>query len=88
MTKEKKVVNKGIFGIHHVTAITSDPQRNIDCYANNLGIRFVSKKNPIKNGVRSILVFVNLSASEFSIFFIDLKLYRDLSFLERFYLVD
>src|SRR5919108_5370438 len=40
MTKEK-VANKGIFGIHHVTAITSDPQRNIDFYANNLGLRFV-----------------------------------------------
>jgi hypothetical protein len=40
MTKEK-VVNKGIFGIHHVTAITSDPQKNIDFYANNLGLRFV-----------------------------------------------
>jgi glyoxalase family protein len=40
MTKEK-VVNKSIFGIHHVTAITSDPQRNIDFYANNLGLRFV-----------------------------------------------
>jgi glyoxalase family protein len=34
-------VNKGIFGIHHVTAITSDPQRNINFYANNLGLRFV-----------------------------------------------
>lgn len=33
--------SKGIFGIHHVTAITSDPQRNIDFYANNLGLRFV-----------------------------------------------
>ncbi len=35
------VVNKGIFGIHHVTAITSDPQKNIDFYTNNLGLRFV-----------------------------------------------
>jgi len=33
--------NKGVFGIHHVTAITSDPQRNIDFYANDLGLRFV-----------------------------------------------
>jgi glyoxalase family protein len=40
MTKEK-FVNKGVFGIHHVTAITSDPQKNIDFYANNLGLRFV-----------------------------------------------
>jgi hypothetical protein len=29
MTKEK-FVNKGILGIHHVTAISGDPQRNID----------------------------------------------------------
>jgi glyoxalase family protein len=34
-------MNRGIFGIHHVTAITSDPQRNIDFYASNLGLRFV-----------------------------------------------
>ena len=33
MAKEK-FVSKGIFGIHHVIAITSDPQRNIDFYAN------------------------------------------------------
>ncbi|MDQ6865417.1 MAG: ring-cleaving dioxygenase [Thermoproteota archaeon] len=34
-------MNRGIFGIHHVTAITSDAQRNIDFYTNNLGLRFV-----------------------------------------------
>jgi glyoxalase family protein len=34
-------VNKAIYGIHHVTAITSDPQRNIDFYANDLGLRFI-----------------------------------------------
>jgi len=39
-SKDKTVI-KDIFGIHHVTAITSDPQRNIDFYANNLGLRFV-----------------------------------------------
>ena len=33
--------NKGVFGIHHVTAITSNPQRNIEFYVNNLGLRFV-----------------------------------------------
>jgi glyoxalase family protein len=32
---------KGIFGIHHVTAITSDPQRNIDFYTGVLGLRLV-----------------------------------------------
>lgn len=40
VTKDK-VGNKGIFGIHHVTAITSNPQKNIDFYTNNLGLRFV-----------------------------------------------
>ena len=34
-------MNKAIYGIHHVTAITSDPQRNIDFYANDLGLRFI-----------------------------------------------
>jgi glyoxalase family protein len=33
--------NKGVFGIHHVTAITGNPQRNIEFYVNNLGLRFV-----------------------------------------------
>jgi glyoxalase family protein len=28
-------------GIHHVTAIASDPQRNVDFYANTLGLRLV-----------------------------------------------
>ena len=34
-------VNKGVFGIHHVTAITGDPQRNIEFYVNILGLRFL-----------------------------------------------
>ncbi|MGC2431108.1 MAG: VOC family protein, partial [Nitrososphaeraceae archaeon] len=34
-------INKGVFGIHHVTAITGDPQKNIDFYTNSLGLRFV-----------------------------------------------
>ena len=34
-------MSKDIFGIHHVTAITSDPQRNIDFYTGILGLRFV-----------------------------------------------
>jgi glyoxalase family protein len=38
MSKEK-IIN--IFGIHHVTAITSDPNRNLDFYSNFLGLRFV-----------------------------------------------
>ena len=30
-----------ILGIHHVTAIAGDPQRNLDFYARTLGLRFV-----------------------------------------------
>jgi glyoxalase family protein len=33
--------NKGVFGIHHVTAITGNPQRNIQFYVDNLGLRLV-----------------------------------------------
>ncbi|GLV58187.1 diguanylate cyclase [Dictyobacter sp. S3.2.2.5] len=32
-----------VLGIHHVTAITDDPQRNVDFYAGILGLRFVKK---------------------------------------------
>ncbi|EFH87757.1 Glyoxalase/bleomycin resistance protein/dioxygenase [Ktedonobacter racemifer DSM 44963] len=32
-----------ISGIHHVTAITDDPQRNLDFYTGLLGLRFVKK---------------------------------------------
>ena len=32
-----------IFGIHHVTAIASDPQRNLDFYAGLLGLRLVKR---------------------------------------------
>lgn len=34
---------KQLRGIHHVTAVTSDPQRNVDFYAGVLGLRFVKK---------------------------------------------
>ena len=30
-------------GIHHVTAIASDPQRNVDFYSGALGLRLVKK---------------------------------------------
>jgi glyoxalase family protein len=33
----------GITGIHHVTAIAGDPQRNLDFYAGTLGLRFVKR---------------------------------------------
>ena len=32
-----------ILGLHHVTAIASDPQKNIDFYAGVLGLRFVKR---------------------------------------------
>lgn len=31
----------GVYGIHHVTAIASDPQRNVDFYTSVLGLRLV-----------------------------------------------
>jgi predicted esterase/catechol 2,3-dioxygenase-like lactoylglutathione lyase family enzyme len=33
----------GVLGIHHVTAIASDPQRNLDFYAGLLGLRLVKR---------------------------------------------
>jgi glyoxalase family protein len=36
-------MNKVLRGIHHITAITADPQRNVDFYAGLLGLRFVKK---------------------------------------------
>src|SRR6187551_3390401 len=39
MTLEKK--GRGILGIHHVTAIARDPQKNFDFYAGILGLRLV-----------------------------------------------
>ena len=32
-----------ILGIHHITAIASDPQRNLDFYTGVLGLRLVKK---------------------------------------------
>ncbi len=39
----EKTVRAQITGLHHVTAIASDPQRNIDFYAGLLGLRLVKK---------------------------------------------
>ena len=36
-------MNSPLTGIHHVTAIASDPQRNVDFYAGLLGLRLVKK---------------------------------------------
>jgi glyoxalase family protein len=35
------MISKGILGIHHITAITGDAQRNIDFYVSSWGIRLV-----------------------------------------------
>ena len=32
-----------LHGLHHITALASDPQRNIDFYAGFLGLRLVKK---------------------------------------------
>ncbi|HET6641420.1 MAG TPA: ring-cleaving dioxygenase [Nitrososphaeraceae archaeon] len=39
--KSSNKTNKSVFGIHHVTAITSNPQKNIDFYTGDLGLRLV-----------------------------------------------
>ncbi len=36
-------MNQQIQGIHHITALASDPQRNIDFYVGLLGLRFVKR---------------------------------------------
>lgn len=36
-------MNKNITGLHHVTALTSDAQKNLDFYAGILGLRLVKK---------------------------------------------
>lgn len=37
------MVTKPIIGLHHVTAIASNPQQNLDFYTTVLGLRFVKK---------------------------------------------
>src|SRR4030095_1897205 len=37
------LMNSKILGLHHVTAIASDPQRNLDFYVGLLGLRFVKR---------------------------------------------
>lgn len=39
--KENNYNQRDVLGIHHVTAITSDPQRNLDFYTYILGLRLV-----------------------------------------------
>ena len=37
------IMNSKILGIHHITAMAGDAQRNVDFYVNMLGLRFVKK---------------------------------------------
>jgi len=43
MTSLQPPAAGSIPGIHHVTAITADPQANVDFYAGVLGLRFVKR---------------------------------------------
>jgi catechol 2,3-dioxygenase-like lactoylglutathione lyase family enzyme len=36
-------MERPILGIHHVTAIATEPQRNLDFYAGTLGLRLVKR---------------------------------------------
>src|SRR2546421_12967571 len=36
-------MTQGVSGLHHVTAIASDPQRNLDFYTRVLGLRLVKR---------------------------------------------
>ncbi len=40
-TNKKRTLSSNIYGIHHITAIASDPQRNVDFYTSVLGLRLV-----------------------------------------------
>ncbi len=40
-TNKKRGLSSNIYGIHHITAIASDPQRNVDFYTSVLGLRLV-----------------------------------------------
>jgi predicted enzyme related to lactoylglutathione lyase len=54
-TKIDNSFNNDILGIHHVTAIASDPQKNIDFYTQILGLRLV-KRTPT-DALQVALVF-------------------------------
>jgi glyoxalase family protein len=43
MLRKEKTMQQPIAGIHHVTAIASDPQRNLDFYTEVLGLRLVKR---------------------------------------------
>jgi len=50
-------MNSKIPGLHHVTAIASDPQRNLDFYVGLLGLRFV--KCTVNLMIRERTIFIS-----------------------------
>src|SRR5947209_2457407 len=42
-TRDRSLMENKIRGLHHVTAIASDPQRNLGFYVGLLGLRFVKR---------------------------------------------
>src|SRR3954464_8581878 len=42
-TQKEPDMSTPIIGLHHVTAIASDPQRNLDFYTEVLGLRLVKR---------------------------------------------
>jgi len=58
------IMNSKIPGLHHVTAIASDPQRNLDFYVALLGLRFV-KRTVNFDCVRDLTGFDRLLAGAF-----------------------
>jgi glyoxalase family protein len=43
LNRRREIMSTSIAGLHHVTAIASDPQRNLDFYTQVLGLRFVKR---------------------------------------------
>ncbi|HET8957469.1 MAG TPA: VOC family protein, partial [Microcella sp.] len=41
--REERTMTATTEGLHHVTAIAGDPQKNIDFYITGLGLRLVKK---------------------------------------------
>lgn len=42
-TRDAEAATRGVGGIHHVTAIATDPRRNVDFYTGVLGLRMVKR---------------------------------------------
>ena len=56
-------MNNMIPDIHHVTAIASDPQRNLDFYTNVLGLRMVKLPpwlEPMRAEIETILLALRI----------------------------